>query len=91
MNPKELSRIVNYKEKKRQSLMPEPKTLSPPYSIFSPQDETRGSMDFSPKSGGGAGALLNRKKYKYPIKSINEFIQKMLKKEIATTLSQTLS
>lgn len=71
--------------------MPEPKIFSPPDSIFQPQDATRGSMDFSPTSGGGAGALINRKKYKYPIKSINEFIQKMLKKEIAITLSQTLS
>lgn len=57
MNPKELSRIVNYKDKKRQSLMPEPKTLSPPDSMMlSSTDAMRGSMDFSPTSnGGGAG------------------------------------
>ncbi len=35
--------------------------------------------------------LSKTKKYKYPIKSINEFIQKMLKKEISTILNKTLS
>lgn len=81
MNPKELSQIVNFKDKKRQSIVPQkddPKV--------SPVDEQRPSIDI-----GSVAPLQKSKKYKYPIKSINEFIQKMLKKELTAILNKTLS
>ena len=34
--------------------------------------------------------IQKSKKYKYPIKSINDFIQKMLKKELSGTLNKVL-
>jgi|LauGreDrversion4_2_1035121.scaffolds.fasta_scaffold43258_1 hypothetical protein len=84
MNPKELSQLVqnNMKDKKRKNSGDEEKkkdTLKKEDRPILPQEPTV------------LPTLSKTKKYKYPIKSINEFIQKMLKKELATILSKTLS
>ncbi len=84
MNPKELSQLVqnNMKDKKRKNSGDEEKkkdTLKKEERPILPQEPTV------------LPTLSKTKKYKYPIKSINEFIQKMLKKELATILSKTLS
>jgi len=84
MNPKELSQLVqnNMKDKKRKNSGDEEKkkdTLKKEDRPILPQEPTV------------LPTLSKTKKYKYTIKSINEFIQKMLKKELATILSKTLS
>jgi hypothetical protein len=51
-------------------------------------------MDFIPYSlvsSPSSSQLIKNKKYKYPVKSINDFIQKILKKEVTGILNKTLS
>ncbi len=83
MNPKELSQLVqnNIKDKKRKNSGDEEKK----------KDTLKKEERPTPQEPMVLPTLSKTKKYKYPIKSINEFIQKMLKKEIAAILNKTLS
>jgi hypothetical protein len=80
MNPKELTQLVssNIKDKKRKNSDDEKKKPQHPDQSISQSQAV--IMSQIPKN----------KKFKYPIKSINEFIQKMLKKEVSTILNKVL-
>jgi hypothetical protein len=81
MNPKELTSLVasNMKDKKRKN-----------------SDEERKKEEKTATQAAAIESMViptlqKTKKYKYPVKSINEFIQKMLKKELTAILCKTLS
>jgi hypothetical protein len=81
MNPKELTSLVtsNMKDKKRKNSDEERKK------------EEKAATQAAATESMVIPTLQKTKKYKYPVKSINEFIQKMLKKELITILNKTLS
>ncbi len=87
MNPKELTQLVsnNIKDRKRKNSGDDDKKKEQKQGEKSnpvpPATEQKIEMPVPQKS----------KKFKYPIKSINEFIQKMLKKELTGILNKVLS
>ena len=83
MNPKELTSLVtnNMKDKKQRKNSEDEKKKDSLKQEERPQAQETVIIP----------TLKKTKKYKYPVKSINEFIQKMLKKELAAILIKTLS
>ena len=81
MNPKELTQLVsnNIKDRKRKNSGDEDKKKE--------QKQVEKPVGLPVEMP----VPQKSKKFKYPIKSINEFIQKMLKKELTGILNKVLS